>query len=227
MYLNCLRKGHKTSSKNLVVKYESIQDKTRIKDKSFRSDVDIRFDNYYINLEGYSNFDNNSLAKSTSYIMRIFSTQLDRGKKYNNLDSMIQINIIENDETGIFKEFINEYYIINSKDIKNRILPNKFMIKYYNIDKIKEGKYNEDSDEERWIKFIAAKSREERSKIAKGDKLLINMDNWVEEYVNDARTKRLFGEWGENIALEKGYRKGKKEIAKVMLNKKMKNRRYN
>jgi len=203
--------------KNLVVKYESVLDKTKIKDKNLRSDVDIRFSNYYINLEGYSNFDNNSLAKSTSYIMRIFSTQLDRGERYDNLDSMIQINIIENDETGLFKDYVNEYYITNSKDIENRILPDKFMIKYYNLDKLKERTYNGLTEELRWIKFIGAKSREERKEIAKGNRLMVKMDNWVEEYINDEKTKKIFGEWGENIAHDKGYRKGKKEVAQKLL----------
>ena len=134
---------------NLVVKYESVVDKTKIKDKSFRGDINIRFSNYYINLEGYSKFDKNSLAKSTSYIMRIFSTQLDRGERYDNLDSMIQINIIENDETGIFKD-----------------------------------------------------------------------------YINDEKTKKIFGMWGENIAHDKGYRKGKKEQA-IEIAKTLKEKGFN
>ena len=60
---------------NLCVEYESVLTKTKRSDASLRGDVIIKFDNYIINLEDYSTFDNNSLNKSMSYIMRIFSTQ--------------------------------------------------------------------------------------------------------------------------------------------------------
>ena len=33
-------------------------------------------------------------------------------------------------------------------------------------------------------------------------------DKWCEEYVNDEQTKKIFGEWANYIAKEKGKREG-------------------
>ncbi len=36
----------------------------------------------------------------------------------------------------------------------------------------------------------------------------MELNEWVEEYVNDERTKRIFGEWAEKLALDKGIKQG-------------------
>ncbi len=195
---------------NLVVEYESILNKTRVKDKSLRGDVIIKFSNYYINLENYSMFDENSLRKSMSYIMRIYSTQLDRGQKYNEIKKVIQINIIEKNETGYFPKFKNHIYLTNENDNK-KIVPEEFYMKVYNLDKIKNEPYNELNNEKRWMLFIGAKDAKTRKKIAKGKELLEKMDEFAEMYVNDEKTKELYGKWGEYIALEKGKKEGIKQ----------------
>lgn len=206
---------------HLVVKYESVFDKTRFGDKAMRGDVIIEFDKYKINLESYSYFDANSFDKSTSYVMRVFSTNLDRGQHYNCLESIIQINLIDKVEMPFDENFFSEYYITNANNLEDKKLADKFMIKYYRIDKIRNIPYNELDDEMRWIRFFSAKSAIERKRIAQGDDLLMELDNWVEEYVNDEKTKRIFGEWADAIAMEKGLKQGilqeKKEIAKKML----------
>ena len=202
---------------NMRVLYESILSKTRLNDKGLRSDVIIEFDNYKINLECYSKFNEESFDKSVNYIMRIFSTQLDRGKDYNLLESIIQINLIDNITYKFNENVINEYGIVNIKDLEDHPLANKFTLKFFRIDKAREIPYNKSDLTIRWLKFIGAKSQEERSSIAKGDELLMELDNWVEEYVNDERTKEIFGKWAEEIAKKKGIEEGKEEIVKKML----------
>ena len=210
-------------SNHLSVQYESVLNKSKYQDKSFRGDVIIEFDGYKINLESYSYFDRNSLEKSISYVMRIFSTQLKRGKDYNTLESVIQINLVDNMEVGKPEETVSEYYITNSKDINDKLLPDKFKIKFYRLDKARNMEYNELDEEMRWIRFMGAQSNEERKEIAKGDKMLMELNNWVEEYMFDEKTKKYYGEWAEQIAEEKGRKFGMKdakiEIAKNMLKK--------
>ena len=53
--------------------------------------------------------------------------------------------------------------------------------------------------------------------LAEGDELLMELNEWVEEYVNDERTKRIFGEWAEKLALDKGKKQEKINIAKNLL----------
>ncbi len=76
-----------------------------------------------------------------------------------------------------------------------------------------------------WLRFIGATTPEERKRVAEGDELLMELDNWIEEYINDEKTQKIFGEWGEHIALnkgieqgiEKGEQKRELEIARKML----------
>lgn len=70
----------------LAVNYESVLEKTRLNDKSIRSDLTIIVNNnLFVNLEMYSEFTKDSLKKSKTYIMRIYSTQLNRGENYNQI----------------------------------------------------------------------------------------------------------------------------------------------
>ena len=93
---------------NLRVYYESILNKSKINDKNLRGDIIIKFDKYIINLESYSYFDNRSFEKSTNYIMRIFSTQLGKGEKYDYLESVIQINLVDNVKIKFDPNIISE-----------------------------------------------------------------------------------------------------------------------
>lgn len=217
------------SKVEMTVKYESVLNKSKLSDKSFRSDIIIEFDNYIINLESYSNFDLNSLNKSTSYIMRIFSTQLERGKDYSELETVIQINLIDDVHVPFSNKIASTFYLTDSKDLNYNLLADKFIVKYFRIDKARELDYNLISEEERWLKFIGAKDHQERANIAKGSDRLMRLNNWIEEYINDEKTKEIYGKWGEYIALNKGIKKGAKEgaeekafeIARNMLEKGM------
>ncbi len=206
---------------NLIVQYESVLTKTKVKDIAYRGDVIIKFDNYRINLECYSSFNESSFNKSTSYIMRIFSTQRDRGKNSKYLESIVQLNFVDDVKYSFDSNIISSYGLVNLNNIEDRKLADKFIIKYYRLDKAREATYNEGDKTLRWLKFIAAKTREERENIAKGDEALMELNTWCEEYVNDERTKEIFGKWAEEIAEEKGYDKGSLEktldIAKNLL----------
>ena len=113
------------------MEYESVLNKTKRSDASLRGDVIIKFDNYIINLEDYSTFDNASLNKSMFYIMRIFSAQLTRGNlDYENLESVIQINIVDNiTPRNLLKNRISNKMLIRG-DEQEEILSNSFQIKY-------------------------------------------------------------------------------------------------
>ena len=49
----------------------------------------------------------------------------------------------------------------------------------------------------------------------------MELNNWIDEYVNDKRTQEIFGKWAEEIAEDKGLKKGLKlgieQVAKNML----------
>ena len=85
----------------------------------------------------------------------------------------------------------------------------------------------------KWLRFIAAKSYEERVAIAEGDEMFVEFNEWIDNYVNDDITKEALAKWNKEIeenkhvkiAREQGIEIGKeqgmeqrnKEIAKSML----------
>ncbi len=219
-FLSCFTDFSKDflENSNLVVQYESIFTKTKLNDKSYRGDVVIKFANFRINLECYSSFNEASFNKSTSYIMRVFSTQVDRGINSNYLESIIQLNFIDDVNYSFDPNIISVYGLTNLNNIQDRKLADKFVIKYFRLDKARIAPYNESDKALLWLKFIGAKSHKERALIAKGDELLMELNNWIDEYVNDERTKELFGKWAEQIekdkAIQKSEQKGFKKGAK-------------
>ena len=57
------------------------------------------------------------------------------------------------------------------------------------------------TEELRWIKFIGAKSIEERREVAKGDKLLMEMNDWIDKYLNGYYILKKEAEGKLNILL--------------------------
>lgn len=77
----------------------------------------------------------------------------------------------------------------------------------------------------KWLRFIAAKSYEERVAIAEGDEMFVEFNEWIDNYVNDDITKEALAKWNKEIeenkhvkiAREQGMEQKAIEIAKRML----------
>ena len=80
-------------------------------------------------------------------------------------------------------------------------------LKIVQIDKARELGYT-NNELERWLKFIAAKSSNERADIAKGDELLVELNEWIHKYVADDKTQEELNKWDLEIAENKGYEQG-------------------
>ena len=97
-------------------------------------------------------------------------------------------------------------------------------LKILQIDKARELGYTS-NELERWLKFIAAKSSNERADIAKGDELLVELNEWIHKYVADDKMQEELNKWDLEIAENKGYEQGVEqrnvEIAKNLLNMNM------
>ena len=112
--------------------------------------------------------------------------------------------------------------MLNSRD--------KLNINYIRIDKVRELGYNE-NELMKWLRFIAAKSYEERVAIAEGEEMFMEFNEWIDNYVNDDITKEALAKWNKEIeenkhvkiareqGIEIGKEQNKKEIAKSMLRK--------
>lgn len=77
-----------------------------------------------------------------------------------------------------------------------------FEIKIIRIDKARTLKYNENNRKLRWMRFIGAKSKEERDYYAKGDRLLMEFNDWLDDYLMDRKTQARFNEWSMRLKQE-------------------------
>ena len=216
----------------LDVHYESPLKKENVHQKNVRGDIVVEFGDTTINIEAYTNFNIDSLDKSLYYVMRIQASKLDIGDGYHKLGKTIQINFVEQSRLNLGEELITNFYLTSEKNPDIKILTDKFCVKIVQIDKARKLGYT-NNELERWLKFIAAKSSNERADIAKGDELLVELNEWIHKYVADDKTQEELNKWDLEIAENKGYEQGVEqgieqgieqkamEIAKNLLNMNM------
>ena len=215
----------------LTVAYESQIGKNKIDEKASRTDIVIDVDDVVVDLEAYTYSDDASVDKSTFYVMKLSASRLVRGMKYEDL-KVVQYNFVDNVNVNIGPDIINQFHLVHSKYPEIRIAEDKLNINYIRIDKVRELGYNE-NELMKWLRFIAAKSYEERVAIAEGEEMFMEFNEWIDNYVNDDITKEALAKWnkeieenkhvkiareqGIEIGREQGIEQRNKEIAKSML----------
>lgn len=199
-------------SNKLKSYYEITLDKTRYINKSSRSDLVVYFNNMIINIEMYKVFDEEALSKSNYYIMLINTNQVEIGDNYRTFNKITQINFIGEDKIGI------EEYIKTNTSLSSE--PN--IIHNIQLDKPEKYLYNQNERFYKFLKLFNAKSYEERDEIAKGDELLMELNNTIKDYCHNGNEMFLNDlYWQERIqrceGRKEGIIQGKFEIAKKML----------
>ncbi len=142
--------------------------------------------------------------------MRIQANKLEVGNDYYKLGKTIQINFVEKTSLKLGDELVANFHIAYDKNPKIKLLENSFVIKVVQIDKARKLGYT-NNVLERWLQFIAARNKEERNSIAKGDELLVELNEWIDKYVNDEETREKLNKWDIQIAKSTGYELGKEE----------------
>ena len=229
------------------IRYQYVINSTEYHDKKLICDITVILKNMLVNIEMYSNFNLVNVEKSKQYGMRLYSTQIKRGKKYHP-KPVIQINLCKKCEI-LEDDLINQYGILSYKTGKPHTFGKDFNIFVICLDKIMEEKYNVGVSYRmiKYFKMFNATSLREMKKIAKGDEILMSIEQCVDEFLNDKETIKLFDrelwkarenryegqkeglEQGKKEGLEQGLEQGKKEgleqgqknIAKNLLNEKV------
>ncbi len=194
----------------LSVQYESPLQKNKLKQKSVRGDIIVEFDDTLINIEAYTKFDLNSINKSLYYITRIQANKLEIGEDYYQLGKTIQINFVDNSILNLGDKLVYNFHFACDELPEVKLSEEAVCVKIVQIDKAREIAYTKNKLE-KWLKFIAEESYEEREKIAEGDDLLMELNDWIKKYVNDEETQEKLNKWDLQIAKNKGYEKGKEE----------------
>ena len=171
---------------SLEVEYESYAHKQSYIDKNIRLDLVVKFNNIVLNIEVYKIFGLDSLYKSITYWNRLMSN-IKQGDNYLDAPSVKQLNIVDkvHKNLNLPKDFKTNYHLTNKEYPWNVLVKDKHEISIIRVDALANMPYNENDLKERWIRFICAKSEEERLKIAKGDEILMSLHDWMAKYVNN------------------------------------------
>ena len=159
----------------LDVSYESPIKKNKLKDKSIRGDIIIKFEDVVVN-------------------------------------------------NWLGDELVYDFHLACDAIPEVKLLENSFCVKIVQIDKARELGYT-NNILDKWLKFIAANGSSERDSVAKGDVLLMELNEWIKKYVADDETQEELNKWDIEIATNKGIEQGKAEekieIAKELLKMKL------
>lgn len=219
-----------------------------LREYSLRNNVQIRFQNNknefncceliyivnrtLVNIECYKNFDKSSFLKSYTY----FSILSNEALNNNIYSNFVQFNLIKNANMALQQKFSNE--------LIERPLQNLMRMNNIRLDNLNSFVYDKNNirimDLIIFLRFINAESGEERRKIAKGRKILMELNRVVEKYELDNLRKEDFYfsknekeasyrigysdgvEKGEQNGIKIGRRQSVLDIAKKMLYNNMK-----
>ena len=168
--------------------------------------------NKIFSLEMYQKFQKEEFNKSISYITRIFSGQLERGKKYLDAKKVIGLNFI-NGNYHNNNELVNDYGFINKvslRSLEDECLE-MFLIR---LDLVRKKVYNNTEERFiRWLRFISAKDVLEMKKISEGDEVMEQTLQFMEDFLNDEEIRDVYDKINdvERYAKEEGIAQGKAE----------------
>ena len=98
----------------LTVAYESQIGKSNVNEKASRTDIVVDYDDVVMDLEAYTYLDDESIDKSTFYVMKLSASRLIRGMEYEDL-KVIQYNFVDNVSVNIGPDIVNEFRLVHSK----------------------------------------------------------------------------------------------------------------
>lgn len=152
--------------------------------KDFFVDVLTTLDNKEIFLiEVYTNFSTREYKKSTNYLSRVYSNQMNFGdKNYDKCQKCTCLNLMTGNYRRINPNLINSY--IPKNKLSNKILDNgEQEMVLIRLDLVEDLKYdNSNKRFIKWLKIINAKTIEEMEKIAEGDGVMNQSIEYIKWY---------------------------------------------
>ena len=218
---------------NIVVKTEVTLDKTVKNSKECRLDLLAEIDNKeQINVEIQNSNKYNTVSRSLYYGSTLYRNSLKEGEDYNKAKRTVVIMILDYNE---FKDGTYHEVARMKRDYNNEIITDKVEYHYIQLPKFIETVKEIKTDEEMWIAYISNQlDKEEKGELIRMKKSIEEINAIVDEVMNDkdvydALTIRELNEYdrkaalsyakekGEAEGMEKGERKSKIEMAKLML----------
>ena len=132
--------------------------------------LDIRIktkDNRHINVEIQLHDEKNMDRRSIFHLSKLYTQQMTKGMKFNDLGPAIAINILDF-EYFPYTEYHNVYRLKNRRT--NDELTEVFEISFIELPKVNKGKGDETKD--LWMKFLSAESEEDLEMLTKQSPVL-------------------------------------------------------
>ena len=191
--------------------------KTNVKNKSVVSDILVSIPDEIVNIEMYTNFNEEDFTKSKVYFFRIYGSDLSIGKNYKEQHKVSQYNICLKSSLSFTKVLKTEYLLKENE--KNIVVANDLKGTIYNLDKLEEQNYNvgENNLLEGMLRLIKAETDEERKDIAEGSEFLMDVVTQIRKFLYDEETremKNLQDKWkreAEREGFAEGHEKGFKQ----------------
>lgn len=161
-------------------------------------------------LEMYNQFDEEAFKKSLGYATRLFSNQLEKTEKHITASKVISINLMHGNYNYNNFDFVNDYGFINKKNYG--VIKDEYLEMYLvRLDLLEELRYTDINKEKfvRWIRLINAKGVDEMKKIAKGDRIMQETVEFVENFLNSEERLEKYDKI--NILLSQAEDKGRDE----------------
>lgn len=155
---------HEKIAGKLKVYYDTILNTVSMTKTGICSDLIVMYDNVVIKIKSYETIHD-------EYIIHILLGTLN-----DEYGKLVELRYVKESE---YDKIVANFSLRNAEDPDNKLFENLLKIKVFDLNRLDQ--LDNNTPQNRWIKFIGAKNKEERLDAAKNDQYLMALYKWLED----------------------------------------------
>lgn len=155
---------HEKIAGKLKVYYDTILNTVSMTKTGICSDLIVMYDNVVIKIKSYETIHD-------EYIIHILLGTLN-----DEYGKLVELRYVKESE---YDKIVANFSLRNAEDPDNKLFENLLKIKVIDLKRLDQ--LDNNTPQNRWIKFIGAKNKEERLDTAKNDQYLMALYKWLED----------------------------------------------
>ena len=155
---------HEKIAGKLKVYYDTILNTVSMTKTGICSDLIVMYDNVVIKIKSYETIHD-------EYIIHILLGTLN-----DEYGKLVELRYVKESE---YDKIVANFSLRNAEDPDNKLFENLLKIKVIDLNRLDQ--LDNNAPQNRWIKFIGAKNKEERLDAAKNDQYLMALYKWLED----------------------------------------------
>lgn len=155
---------HEKIAGKLKVYYDTILNTVSMTKTGICSDLIVMYDNVVIKIKSYETIHD-------EYIIHILLGTLN-----DEYGKLVELRYVKESE---YDKIVANFSLRNAEDPDNKLFENLLKIKVIDLKRLDQ--LDNNTPQNRWIKFIGAKNKEERLDAAKNDQYLMALYKWLED----------------------------------------------